>query len=904
MNTCNVFCMMGPFFQALRRRPALLPVLMSAVLLSACEEGKGSDPAAAMSGVFQLRAPSEGGVVLDAETSELIISYYGAARRYPDNNLALELNGVDITSYPLRFSDANGLIRGPLSALADVLLVGENTIVVSNTDTGYSETLTFFYDGEAPRLEVTSVTGGTGANGEPQAGDLVTIEGRIVDPSDITGVSFRTSAGTVNLLPQGVLPLTGNQFSNTPDGNGDKTFRVELEYPDIAPATELPHFTYTVRDIHDQERTESFFASASTIAKSMAVQVNVSLFDQLRPLVNAMVESGVNLAESQAILPGLLSPAINDYAPAFCGVVVNAQYCAGAVEGVDLVNPRLAANALDRNGYVAQFGVTMDDIYVSIRIDGYNSCAVWPTSTPAVDCTGVGSFRTTIKLSDFVLYSNFRVQPGLAGSKVVDIERTPVALYLNPLWHGLNKQATLMNSRCSSASACVIDPVLLEFAYNLRLTADGRELAGDILQAIADGVEAVVSAPNGDGKTIDDLLEEALPTLPQLLVTPAVPTDRVIESRLAVSNVFAQRAHPVNPEPRNGHLRFQGGFAVPALSFDADYAPANGGLGSLFRPQGNYDAMNGAYYPSKLPGGQGPQIDLALAISANTVNQYLLAEHQAGTWKEKTVDLVDVDLSGVAIAEGLLDSQDDPASTFTNDVRLRFATGDVPRAHFTGYKSTRAGFKFELVGVGEVGTIKEDTPGNIRFDFPAMQLFVTDLTETQDVMQVVADVSVHLSFDLVNGWPQIKPFDRFVTVTVRELTVDPLFAAGQQRGEAGIVLKSLLGDYIEAQLQAFNQPQGKWLDANNDIFNNAQLCADPNNPTPATCINYGDMMGSALPREFGLVFRSFGIEPSGAYFTLMADMVNQKLGGFICPRGAAPNEYQPASYFRAWCIEQ
>lgn len=915
------------------QRFLLFFTLCAAVLLSGCEGRPDELPP--LEGEFKLLRPAEGGLV-ESLDDQLRVGYLGAANHHDEDNLRLLLNGIDLAAYPLAYSDANGLVRGGFSVLGDALLLGENTLLAINTDTGYSKTMTFYFDNQKPRAEITAVSGGSGANGEPQNGDLITVEGRLADPSDIAAVTFRTATETVALVEQpGPPPLSGNSFTNVPDANGDKTFRLQLTYPDISGISSGHHFQYSIRDVNDQSNSESFLASGAVLNSSLALQLNDSLTKKIKPVSDPFIKNLVDFLEFQDVLPGLLTPAISAYAPSFCGPVVDAPFCAGAVEGINIVNPRITTGGYKRDGAVMKLGIGMQDIYVSIRIDGYDNCTSYPTENPAADCTGNrGNFRTTIRISDFEFYSYFRLKPGAAGDKVIDIERTPVKLYLNPGWHGLNKQALLANSRCSNSSICAIDPGLLEFGYNFRLTADGRELAGDILVAIADGVEGAVSAPLSSGKTIDDLLAESLPTSPQVLSIINTSTDpldtrinRLIESDLLVSHVISQPAHPINDEPRNSFLRFMGGFKVDAGEYDPDYQAANGGIGSLYRPQNGYQRVNEGYYPSKLPGAQGPQIDLAFALSANTLNQYLLAEHQAGNWEEKTLELFDVDLSPL----GTID-EDTLGTPPGNDVKLKLDSGAVPRVEFTGYKAAKNNFNFEIIGVpipGQdtigVGTDNEDVPGTMRFLLPGMTVAVLDLADDSPVMDVTADISIHISLDLVNGVPVVKPFDDFVTVYVRELAMAPAYDGDQNPATAGKALDAMLTGYLTDKLDAFNGQKGQVLSAATDLFGSfsgVELCLPDIEDTPPcsgsnTLVTADQLLADVLtddsnrpnplPLEYGLVFRSFGIEPSGAFFTFMADVQSGPAApsGNTCPNKTV-DEYVPTKpdYFRAWCIEQ
>ena len=921
------------------RRVLALVFLAAALILSGCERAEDDK---APRGSFELVRPLINEQVISTDGKIIRVNYNDRRTLGDHESVIIKLNGVSLFEAAenigtFAYIPSASAWVWHLDGLTHRLNQGNNTIHVEDTITGQQDSLTFFFDNQAPKLiidnvEVVGCAGFAGVS-DLQGCDIV-LYGSMQDASNV--ISLRFNSGGVS-VPLQRTDLNNQDCPADADSNLDtfsnreragcpaKTFRVTLPYPDTGGRTTEPHFSYTIEDRHGHSRTERFAAWDANIRNNMALQFNNSLLFTIKPLVDPFIRNMVEHPEISAALPDFFTAAIDQAAPGFCGgMVLNASQCEGVAESVDIINPRLATGGFDRNGYRAKLGFGFDAIRIGFRIRGYDNLGNY-----------LGSFSSTVVLEDFELFSHLSIKPA-TGNRAVDIERLPLKLWLNPGWHGLNRQAVLHNSRCSNSSICAIDPNLLEFGFNLRLTADGRELADNLLDdipAAIEGAEFEVGDPP-QPKTLGAILDDWV----QGFVDSQTSSQKV-------SHVYATYAHPINTEPRNALLRIAGGYDVsepnPLDIMAVEEFLKKAGLGSLFK-----NITHEMWYTSKEPGGQGRPIDFGMAISANMVNQFLLAEHQSGAWENKTREFENADLKVLGI--------DDPL-----DIELSFKTNQAPRAHFTGYKKTGGGFKIELVGLGEIGTIREDIPGNIRFAADDFEITVRDLTDPDApvvVMDLNANISVHLCMELVGDLPQIKPFfkgrcevlsgfnrSRFVSLQVNELNMAAAYQEQQTEMQASAAITQLLSEYFIEQLQNFNQQKGFVLNARNDLFGMAEgfrLCLT-NNPDHSVlvyertdlvpnCSVYMTNEGisgnvtldtavdqlltdvltiprNPLPIEYGIEFREFEIEPTGQYFSMSFDVQVRSAGPAFapCPNSDTDN-YDPtkATFFRAYCIQQ
>lgn len=888
-------------------------LLMLCFLLTACEES--SDKNTSGGSQFKLVRPQQS-VVLDLDGEELSILYHGAAT--PDN-LSIMLNGVPCTNDVnslcfVSFIRSHGIAKARLDSLTSVLIPGENTIVVSNTDTGYTETLTFYFDNQAPKLEVTDVTGGSGINGIPMPGDTIIVSGRLVDPSPIQSVRLIVSGTVVNLTAVADTVLGINQFTNTLNVDGDRTFRAEVTWPDNTDSA--PQIIYAVTDVYEQVSEEAFIVTGTMLNKSGALQINNSMYDAITVLADPFMQNALDFLEQYDQIDPLFADTIQPFVGQFCDFLMKTNKCTGEVVDVRIKKPELTIKGLSNAKLRA--GLWFDLVDVKFRIYGYN-CSGADEPGDASCPTAAGYFETTMRLDDFSVFSDFTLSPAV-GSQFVTVAREPqVRINLEGF---LNKQAILLGSTCPG-SVCSINPSLLEFGYNLRLTAEGREMAADVLTGITSEINNMLISPSA---LVDTLIADvnacpaALPTEPRCsfddLVSQFAPSLFIGDSLpLTLSGIgsASQNLH-LNAETDTSSL-LDLGTLLPA---DAAEKINKLAFGSVYSNQNGYSAVKNRSYPSKMPGYGAPRIDLAFAISANTVNQYLLDIHQSSSLSGKSMEISGTDL----LADLGLPGAD--------DVCLRFSTEAAPAVKFEGYKSTKAGFTFELVGIGEIGTIRDDRPGNVRLVADNLVVDIMDAGCVNSITSLPVDAEIHVSVNLVSGMPDVQPYQEFVMVRPR-YPLQSYTVNGSAAEPSATLIASTVATLLENKLQQalteFNSPQGKYKNAFElfSAFQGQVVCINTSTnavsvPSGGSCapgetaldvdelmVDFLSMPTNTLPREYGVAFSSFGIEPSGGYFTTMFRVERNKLSSASCPgKNSTDATYVPtqAKYFRGLCIDR
>lgn len=903
-------------FSFLKKKNFLL-IVSACLVLAACEEG--ADKSSTEEKDVRLLKPSAG-LVLSLENEELRVQYKGAAT--PDN-VAVELNGVLCSATVgatcrMIVHRQYGIVSASLASLAHIIVPGENTVVVINTDKNTRDTLTFYFDDQAPKLEVMSVIGGSGPSGEPMAGDTIDIMGRLVDPSAVRDLRI-TSAGTVHTLS--LVPTTAlaaNQFTNTLNSDDDKTFYAQITWPNNNVAN--AQLSYTVTDVNNQTRTEAFIVPGTQLTKSTALQVNDDFYENVKVLINPIIKNLLALLQQEDQLVPLLANAIpQSIAGELCVALMDkpSNECFAEVEGINIVNPALHLKGSYTAGQV-RAGMWLDALYVTVRI--FHNC-----DPEVADCAALNAprFRTTVHLDKFRLYSEFAIQPGVSG-KLFSVARIPeVKLDLEGF---LNKQAVLHNTSCTTG-LCNVDPALLEFGYNLRLTAQGRELGGDLLSGITDAFNTVLTTKSCAIDALLDVADANCATAPEILAKNSV--DDFISGQLQpVINMadLPLMVESVHKATNNGGHNVHTSMKLDSSNLFAGTLTQTVinqlGFGVPFANQNNYEAVKYSTYPHKVPGYGGEGIDLAFAVSANTVNQYVQALHRTGALNDITFDVVGTDLLNEIGLAGV------------NEVCLEVdaQVAPSPKVEFTGYHSKKTGVRFDLLGLSIINTAKEDVPGTIKLNANYLTVHIHNqacdtATIASRVVSTVVDASIHVSLNLVSGKPVIKGYNDFVNVMPRYPS-GAVSVAG-----AGVVTSSLvastfsklLKQNITEQLNGFNQPQGQYHSVKSffSSLNDQFICMSTSIsvlPIGTSCsgTNLGtvdDFLYSffvsptrILPMEFGMKFSSFGIEPSGGFFTFTLGVTHKRLvvpGNFCPDANTVEGTYIPteANFFRAICLE-
>src|SRR5690554_1312194 len=501
-NKQHIFSFFGKANQLLRKKHLLLIVpLCLGFLLTACEreESKKSDL-----GHVQLLRPVNG-LAIKLENEALSVQYGGFAT---SSSVAISINGVlcgtqvgDICR--LTHNRAYGAASASLASLGGVLLLGENTVTVKNTANGAQEVLDFYYDNHKPSIEITEieVVSDTNNDGELNAGDRVTITGKIIDPSPIKTVYLYKAgqAGQVERI------YFANSYTNQGE-MADKIFTISnIEWPDANHP--LPHFSYKITDIYDQVGEGKFLVNGAKVNNSQAIQLNNTLFQHVAPIGNKLIETMLSGLDDLYASPACaydfdndpqaytcnpmryaedtLSKMFNDYAIAasFCSILrgnnPNAwPGCVGKIRDVGATNkpnilitkPKVMIGGSESSTFDLFVGVAFNAVELPFEITSTNG----------------DRFTSTLELTSFQLSSNIQIKAPTAPGELVKIVRSPVTLNLSPKLGG-NSQAYLRGSWCTGE--CGLSSVLLEAAYNLRLTKDGKKAADDMLTIFTNTIE-------------------------------------------------------------------------------------------------------------------------------------------------------------------------------------------------------------------------------------------------------------------------------------------------------------------------------------------------------------------------------------------------------------------------------
>lgn len=826
-NKQHIFSFFSKANQLLRKKHLLLIVsLCLGFLLTACEreESKKSDL-----GQVQLLRPVNG-LAIKLENEALSVQYGGFAT---SSSVAISINGVlcgtqvgDICR--LTHNRAYGAASASLASLGGVLLLGENTVTVKNTANGAQEVLDFYYDSHKPSIEITEieVVNDTNNDGELNAGDIVTITGKIIDPSPIK---------TVYLYKAGqVAPIYfANSYTNDAE-MADKLFTIpNVIWPDVNDP--LPHFSYKITDIYNQVGEGKFLLNGAKLSNSQALQLNNTFFQHIAPVINYVIDwaHGALATDFAGIRASAITKIESEVAPftnSFCSVL-GWSGCSLDVSNLLITNPHLSIAGRENATFGLKLGVAFNAVEVPFTI-----------TSNAGD-----TFTSTLTLTSFELYSTLKLQPAdNPATGLMKVERSPVKLYLAPKFLESNKQAYLRNSHCTGA--CKVGDIL-EFGYNLRLTKDGKAAADGMLNAIVQAAEGALGG-----------------------IMPA-ETGQVIPNQLAnqqLNLVKNLQAHAIDKTPRNLHLGFAGHIDDAILFDQITHLIDKPLLGTLVKGKNSYAPVKHAIFPSKQPGVEGKLIDIAYAISEDSVNQQLAALYQSGQ----------PGFLGGGIGRPISD-----ATTLffgsTNAVCLESKAFTPPTVDFVGYYSKKTGFDWDFTGLELVNTHKEDIPGSIRLNMNNVSLTASDgnCSSTDqpiaNAQNIKVDVAVRLFVYMENGKPKIKPYDRtddsFIIVRAHEAE-DSLVAA-----EFSKVLRA----HVIKELDIFNQDsfkEKKLRDILGDDIMDAELA--PNFSL--------DNMPPELRVFYGLQFFTFGIEPTGGYFSFTA-RVNAK-------------SEKTAAYFQDWCV--
>ena len=830
-------------------------VALFAVFMSGCQEAPGQESAPTR---LYLVSPVEGSV-LTAPEGLLKVTFMGAINA---SNFRLALNGVDITA---RMTVTPYYAAVLMTDVDGLLLPGDNIVtgtMVNNSS--FQQDFHFDFDNIAPYIEVTSQSATP-----PGAGNSFQISGKIHDPSLVESLYITNSDGSI---------ITVALDANEPAGA--QTFTVALTYPDYSSSTlvNAAQFSYTATDIHGQTRTENLVIPEATFAPLGAGQINASLFDHAEQLANAFMRSlNTNLALQDylvtdvptnsssaeasvgddwvvptpaSFLSGMPLYTLEARGTEFCPADVFSSaidYCVIYIRDIRPINP---AVGIDYSSYSSMndnndnpqlwLDLWMESLGVDIEVAGVESNVLSSTGY-----TYKGGFKTSFALTNFKFRSTVDIYP--QSDKLIGMSRdNGFKLLMTQLF----QQPHMYGSSCN---ICSVDIGLAELAYNIRLLRadDGRSLGDVIVDGIEEGLTDMV------GGSLDSLLNTISgSSTSEVFVDNSATTS---PNRQVINTVSADDVEPVTIlkplDPYGAFFSLKGGF-------QAGITNAVPGLGSLFAHDDSYSNIVNKVFPGTL---NNQQVDVAFSISSNAINQYLAANYQTGMFSEETVTLADDEVAQLA---QWLDT------AVGNNVVLKFDTGMAPKVKFTPAQAAGPNVSFNLFGF-EFGTDNQAVEPAIDVEVPNLTITIRDEDAAQDLLVANIDLSAGavLSHSVSGAKAFVTPRDTFAKVVVNSVSTAALVSPYD------LVLTTfypaLVGDILTSTINNYADNHPNLLMPSARRYNLTTELGDF--VVGGLTFTYSNFLGSELPREYGILPRWFGIEPSGGFLTIGGDLVSVKL---------------------------
>lgn len=754
--------------------------LLLSIVLAGCEPA--SDTEKDTNPKFYLLSPIVGNDVLDNDEN-LRIKYSGDVNK---ETISVVLNGVEI-KHLMDISDITGRGEVNFFKIRNQLILGTNTVILSTVVPSnnpakpgkqFSKTFTFFYDDQKPHIEITCVrvdSGSCGAGGaQPSVGSTLTIEGNIIDISNIQSLQFNYVGGIVNVRETKNATLGRNEYTNTRNSQGYRTFIAEIpSYPDVTIPTGSPHFSYTVVDVHNQLYSEEFLASGTQLTRKLAMQVNEGFLNNINPLVDGMIGHVLELPLLVGGLENLVVKGVRAVAPLTISEntlssirskptsadYANDRVMAVASYGSSFCNPALINLDAGRNtinSYANFCALYLRDIAISgLHFDTHFSkgsngetllnltldanemsafaevagveylCTQWVGSTcMSAEYVYKGGITSRMALYSFQMKTTFQVFP--AADMRFSMKRVaPISIDLRPFSNGPDWVD----------GACIPNDSICRRSSTLAWAAVFYALGMDVFnfQALLDGNSDI---PNSNGvpdkkeivPLITDMLNTyALPLIDGLLTddfTPARAGDA--DDLYLLSSATKEldggtitdttQATSIGVAiAQNAMTISQGGFVTDPFRYSPTYAPLKGGLGSIYQSQGCFvtkliGSACGTGFKEQLD--HYNEMDLVFSIPANSINQYLLSTFQTGNLHDLSYSTL-----GTALATLL---PDDVAETDNLSVNISYT--QTPLLHFSPNRNgginpcfSVAGFKFCPGDPGALGLIKV-TATNVDID--------------------------------------------------------------------------------------------------------------------------------------------------------------------------------------------
>jgi hypothetical protein len=900
----------------------LIPVFLIALFfLAGCEERAEPD---SVRSAFKLITPVNGSSIYDLDERKIKLGY---SINLKPTNILIELNGADITD---KFTPAgsSGKVLVDMKKVRNSLVQGDNELLAAEIELDefgvpvldvngrpvviYSKTFNFFMDTVPPRVVINSVVPNVAnVDGSPVPGSTITVQGNMIDISVIDSLSFTSPGGTQVLTRTSNDPVGTNQFNVE-----TKTFSVNLpNYPDPSVATVSPHFSYTITDRAKQTGTEQFMASGTRIDKQIGLQVNDPLGLNLTSLMNAAVIGAFRSIEAVNFF-GVARPLYDDPLDAFNSTDPDA---AGLprepVPGEQMKNPRnncvfpspdidnveecrpsaytdarvfiFPASSAQCSGllFKPEAGVTdcvvfirnleIRNPYVDFEIDEKKgdllmNASLWfldaiadveivgarnlndgfPPVTPD-NYVYLGGLKGRIQFSKFTIETDFRLYPD--STHILGMERiAPFRLELTDLL-----KVPAVTGTCNICSNNINPFVMIALALGTDVNNNDVKDKKELIDMIGTTIE------NRAGPMLDDALAG------QLKSATTIKQNEPVNNKQIIRNSAVVDAYAVYNN--NAHFVFNGNDRVAPAFYSPEYLPVNGGLGSTFAPQGKY-------YDNLSPfikgwgitiAGVKNLLDLSFAVSANTINQWLLTNHQTAMFAE--ADLFNLEFTGADIAAADIDGV-----AAADDLRLTFNTNEAPFVEFVS-----ANPRFSQVCVLGNCFTQEPTPGSVKLVVHDLDI---NLDRTSAPAAAIVDANIDLELQVflsvVSGAPHFTLVEDSLNITVNSFTEpDSLLLTNA-------ALATAMGEAIEAYLdspafQTLIGPRTELVSLGDlpGIGGSGPNCADPSSEEGTFCVGGNNVFyaslftgSGAIPKDFALLFRWFTIEKDGTYLSVGLDV--------------------------------
>lgn len=910
-------------------------LLSSCFILSACEKAESTRK----TGEVQLLKPGKGVAVSVKE--DFRVSYDGFATK---DDVQIFINGVlcddaadpGSSSCQLVHNRAYGMASASIVTLSNVVVQGTNEVEVVNSTTSKRVKLYFDLDTYAPKLIVNEieVVNDVAPLSTLSAGDEVVIRGVVKDTAKIKwfGRNFAVmtnSGGNFALQKVCNLPentdqgcIAGSSF--TVDEATNEFEIAGIKWPDET--QKGPHFFYEIKDFYNQTGSESFIVNGGRLDNSFAFQVNDKALGMLNPLVdeglavgNQVLDSlGLGLggtsprevilaviglymngvvfpmpgyanvkqfsetymdigsANRQAFLEGEIVNFANMYgvkgmlAP-MCQFLWGESDCYMEIVDVGFNNPSLLLEGVNQDRFSVRAGLNFSSLQLLFRLYKKDSLGLIDKSQ--------GYFSSRLELNDFFVSSDFvALASGQDGcdSDLLCLHRQPARLRLHSSVWG-NKQIFLRDSRCVGMG-CGDRAGQMEIGWNsvtylpkFVLWITGLNNLKTEILSIQDSME--------------EKLEEALASIDYVKINNDSTVANSFASILSLSKISSKKANPFPfvDNIRNGFFGFSSSGSLSTI--DVDGFVDNPSLGSVYNGKNGYGYAK-AGYPTRF-GGQ--YVDFAFAVSADSLNQQLNELYQLGEWNNYKLSVIrNLDASG----------EPSPyADQGVNDICVYMTAKKSPTVQFVGYYSKKTSFDWELSGSTLLDTSKQDRPGSAKLIFDDVSFNVYDCTnENNPVLipeagDIAANASFRVSMYREGGKPRIVGYETYPLTQFAKLNDDAAIVI--QPKDAGDVKQSnKLAHALEIALnrsfEAFNQDQASFV----DIFELPGIGDIFENYLDAT-------RDQSWWLKYKVNYQSFGIEPSGSYFSAVI-RVDKERG-----RGNAAKELcknDPAGIYRTYCL--